>query len=380
MVHAGSDSDLEFWLALNRAPGLGSAGAGRLLEQFGCPRRIFAAKGGALARAGVTNDMLQAIKSPDWRGVERDLRWLSEENHHLIRRGAANYPPQLAEIPTPPIVLFVAGDASVLRRPQVAVVGSRKPTHGGREVAARLTAALVECGLVVTSGLALGVDGCAHAAALAAGGLTVAVAGAGVDRIYPRRHRELAEKITGNGALISEFAIGTAPLPAHFPQRNRIISGLGLGVIVVEAAKRSGSLTTARHAAEQGREVFAVPGSVHNPMARGCHHLIRQGAKLVEEVGDVMEELPAACLSFSARDASPHGDALDGVGATRDALSADAWAVYTACELEAAGVDTLVERTALTADTVSSMLLDLELKGYVASAAGGLYARARKRK
>ncbi|GAB4350631.1 MAG: DNA-processing protein DprA [Immundisolibacter sp.] len=273
------------------------------------------------------------------------------------------YPSRLAQIADPPPVLLMQGEASVLDAPQIAIVGSRNATPAGRDIAYELAAALAEAGLSVTSGLAEGIDAAAHRGALAAGGGTLAVLGTGPDRVYPRQHKELAHAISAGGLLISEQPVGTPPRPFNFPRRNRIISGLSLGVLVVEAGPRSGSLITARLAADQGREVFAVPGGIHNPLARGCHALIREGAKLVESVTDILEELPAVPSGQMAAKAAP---------STRDAQDHP----LLACLGDSpASVDLLVQRSGLTVDEVSTMLLTLQLDGLVTALPGGLYGR-----
>jgi DNA processing protein len=293
--------------------------------------------------------------------AERD--WLGDERNHLITRRDTAYPPLLRETADPPALLYVRGDPALLAQPQLAVVGSRNPTPGGCDNARAFAAALGRAGLTVTSGLALGIDACAHRAALEAGGATVAVAGTGLDRVYPASHRELAHQIAAHGALVSEFPLATAPRREHFPQRNRIIAGLSLGVLVVEAARESGSLITARLAAEAGREVFAVPGSIHSPLARGCHALIRGGAKLVETASDILEELgalAAACLAPPAPSA---------------ALTAHERALLEQLGYDPLDVDVLSARSGLTPQVVSSMLLQMELRGLVASCPGGKYQR-----
>ncbi|HEX7044917.1 MAG TPA: DNA-processing protein DprA [Burkholderiales bacterium] len=297
----------------------------------------------------------------------RDLAWLADPTHHLVTWLDPDYPPLLREIPDPPLVLYVYGRRDLLAQPQLAIVGSRNPTPLGRQNAAAFARALSDAGLVITSGLALGIDAAAHRAALEAGGTTVAVAGTGLDRVYPPVNRELADAIAERGALVSEFPLGTPARPAHFPIRNRLISGLSLGVLVVEAAEQSGSLITARLAAEQGREVFALPGSIHSPLARGCHLLIRQGAKLVETAAHVLEELgPLAAVSADARFQTPAPD---------ETLAPDERAVLDNLGYEPTSVDALIERSGLTPDTVSSILLQLELRGLVLVGPGG-YQRA----
>jgi len=285
-----------------------------------------------------------------------------------------DYPPLLRCITDAPTVLFLRGDPTCLSGALLAVVGSRHPTRPGEETARSFARALARQGLGVVSGLAVGIDAAAHRGALDAGGVTVAVAAHGPDSVYPPRHRELAERIAAGGALVSEFLPGTPPLREHFPRRNRVISGLSLGVLVVEAAVRSGSLITARLAGEQGREVFAIPGSIHNPMARGCHRLIRQGAKLVETVADLIEE-----LGWREGPAAPSGR-VDDAPAPLPELDADYVTVLDAMGYDPATVDVLVQRTGLTPQALSSMLLSLELRGIVDPLPGSGYVRAAERK
>lgn len=344
------------WLALNRLPGLHRAERTALLDARASPGDILCAHGRA-----------------DWRGVERDLAWLDHPDRHLVTLAMASFPALLRQIADPPPVLFVDGDPGVLSTPQVAVVGSRRATPCGLETAFALGEALVRSGLTVTSGLALGVDAAGHRGALAARGRTLAVAANGLDRVYPRRHHRLAREVAESGALVSEFPPGTPPLAAHFPRRNRLISGLALGVVVVEAAKRSGSLITARLAGEQGREVFAVPGPIQSPLSAGCHQLIRQGAKLVERLSDILEELgdgpwqPAGCAAPPAADGRAEG------------LDARHRKVLECVAHGPTGVDSVVERSGLTADTVCSILLALEIRGLVVPVPGGAYTRVTKR-
>jgi len=283
-----------------------------------------------------------------------------------------DYPPQLRAIPDPPALLHLQGDAASLAAPAIAIVGSRRPTPAGRETAYAFARGLAAGGLVITSGLAAGIDAEAHRGALDAGGRTVAVCGTGLDVVYPASNARLAERIAARGALVSEFPPGTPPLPHHFPRRNRLISGLALGVLVVEAQHRSGSLITARLAAEQGREVFALPGSIHNPLARGCHRLIRDGARLVESVEEVLAGLQADLFGALAPGAAqaPAGTAFSG-----GPLDREAKILLNACGFEPVDVDTLVARTGFQAGSVASMLVLLELRGEVESCAGGLYCR-----
>jgi DNA processing protein len=286
--------------------------------------------------------------------------------------GSADYPPLLAAIPDAPLVLFVEGSAAALSLPQLAMVGSRNPTHLGRETAEQFAGHLAGIGLAITSGLALGIDAASHRGALRGGGWTVAVLGCGLDTIYPRENAALAQAVSAHGALVSDLPLGTPPLKHHFPRRNRIISGLSVGTLVVEAALQSGSLITARLAAEQGREVFAIPGSIHNPMARGCHRLIRQGAKLVETADDVFAELGALLRGLHAGEQS---EAPDTQGVSGHVLDKDYEILLDALGFAPASIDSLVARTGFAADAVASMLLILELDGRVAQQPGGLFCR-----
>jgi DNA processing protein len=364
--------DLAYWVALHRTPGVGPRAFGRLLERYGAPRAVFDAGDAELAQAGVGDRSLAYLRHPDWRAVERALAWSEAPNRHIVPLRHASYPALLAEIVDPPPLLYVRGDVTVLARPQLAMVGSRNPSPSGGENAYRFARSLTQAGLTITSGLAVGIDGASHRGALAGNGATIAVAGTGVDRVYPACHADLAEQITRRGAIISELPLEAAPAARNFPRRNRIISGLCLGVLVVEAARHSGSLITARLAAEQGREVFAIPGSIHNPLSRGCHALLREGAKLVETAQDILEEL----LGFR-ENAVP--EETDRSGNDRERLPVECQSLLDQMGFDPVPVDELVERCGLTAETVSSMLLVLELQGHVSSMAGGLYARRGKR-
>ncbi len=349
-------------------PGLGVVAWRRLLGAFGSPsvaisaprRQLLECLGG---KAGLVDGILAATDNSPL----ADLAWLQHAPHrHALFLDQPGYPPQLTQIPDPPVALLVEGDATLLSAPQIAIVGSRNASPAGRETAFALAAALADCGLVITSGLAEGVDGAAHRGALAGGGPTLAVFGTGPDRIYPRQHAALAGEIRRRGALLSEQPVGTPPRGFNFPRRNRIISGLSLGVLVVEAGAQSGSLITARLAAEQGREVFAIPGGIHNPLARGCHALIRDGAKLVESVTDILEELPPLTGGHSPRDA-----------ATPPAANPDSATNRVLANLgdSPVSLDLLVVRTGLTVAEVSTMLLTLQLDGLVAALPGGLFGR-----
>ncbi len=368
MTEARTDAqELPYWLALVRMPGVGPVTAQNLLQQWTTPRRLFEA--GAAAVPGLEGPARAYLQQPDWEAVERDLHWLAQADCHAITWQDATYPPLLKQIADPPLVLFVQGEPSLLASRQLAVVGSRNPTAGGEQNAAEFARHLAGVGLTITSGLAVGIDAAAHRGALLAHGHTLAVAGTGLDRVYPARHRQLAHDIAAQGALVSEFPPGTPPRPEHFPRRNRLISGLSLGTLVVEAAVQSGSLITARLAAEQGREVFAIPGSIHNPLARGCHVLLRQGAKLVETAQDILEEL--GVLAAWGNSLAP--PAVD-TAAMKDEPQ-EFRNLLRHIGFEPTAIDTLVERSGLTADQVSSMLVVLELHGQIAASPGGLYTR-----
>jgi DNA processing protein len=310
-----------------------------------------------------------ALREPDWTAIDADLAWAERDGNRILSLASPEYPARLREIPDPPPLLFVHGDAGCLDTLQLAIVGSRNPTPGGRDTARAFAEHLAGAGLTITSGLALGIDTACHEGALAAGGRTLAVMGTGLDRVYPARNRGLAHAIAAaGGVLVTEFPLGTPPQPENFPRRNRIISGLSLGTLVVEAALRSGSLTTARHAVEQGREVFAIPGSIHNPLTRGCHALIRQGAKLVETAQDILEELPYEAVDQSSD--RPES------GTESGALSVEHAQLLDYMGFDDISVDQLAARSGLTAAAVSSMLLILELEGRVISRAGGRYVRS----
>ena len=318
---------------------------------------------------------LERLRAPgemDPAGIERDLRWLAEPGRTLLSADDPRYPAQLATVPGMPAALFVDGDPAHLSRPQVAIVGSRAATAAGRETAFDFAARLAAHGFAITSGLAAGIDAAAHRGALAAGGITIAVCGTGLDRVYPAEHRQLAADIAASGALVSEFPTGTPPVPHNFPRRNRLMSGLARGVLVVEAASRSGSLITARLAGEQGREVMAVPGSIHNALARGCHRLIKDGAALIETIDDVLAALGVSGLASTI---IPAPETNDDAKITNGALDSDEEILLNALGFGPAGLDRLVERTGMAARTVISKLQLLELEGRVESLAGGRFSR-----
>ena len=337
--------------------------------------------GAAPAGNGAPGAAGSGSPGPGLHGVDADLARLAALGASLIGAADPEMPPRLRAISDCPAVLFVRGPSAVLSAPQIAVVGSRRATRAGARIAYRLAGELAGRGLVVTSGLAQGIDAEAHRGALDAGGRTIAVLGSSLDRIYPASHRRLADRIAGQGALVSEFPFGTSPVRWNFPWRNRIISGLSLGVLVVEAAERSGSLITARLGADQGREVFAVPGSILNPLAAGCHRLLRDGAKLVERAEDVIEELPAAeraALEAPGPAARVGGEGDPESGGGREApaaLGSEEAALLDHLEYEPAGAEAIAERSGLTPERVYPILLALELGGFVRMDAAGRYLR-----
>ena len=364
--------DLKYWLALLRTPGVGVVTNARLLEAFGSASAVFNASRSDLQQLGLRREAIDFIVRPDWSGIAPDLEWLQQPNAHILTLADQRYPQLLKEICDPPPVLFIYGDPAVLNLPQLAMVGSRNPTPTGTEIAKDFAGHLAGWGMSITSGLALGIDAASHIGALDAGGVTIAVTGTGLDRVYPAQNRELAHRISEQGALVSEFPAGTPPLTPNFPRRNRIISGLSMGTLVVEAAVQSGSLITARQALDQGREVFAVPGSIHNPQSRGCHSLIRQGAKLVETAEDIFEELGGfAAVPLTTNTLEPLQSDFE--------MDDEYNKVLTSVGHEPASVDVVVGRSGLTADAVCSMLLVLELQGYLKSMTGGYYCRTGKR-
>ncbi len=316
----------------------------------------------------ITPHSFTKLSQPNWAAIDDDLAWLQQPNHHLITYDDPRYPDLLKEIPDAPCALFIQGNPNLLASPQFAIVGSRNPSHIGRQSAHDFAKELASLGLTITSGLALGIDASSHQGALAAQANTIAVLGCGLAHIYPARHRQLAEDIVQNGAIISEFPSQTKPYAHNFPLRNRIISGLSLGVLVVEAALRSGSLITARYATEQGREVFALPGSIHNPLARGCHKLIREGAKLVETTTDICEEL-TAMLKFIGQCASTRQEIVENPPQLED----DYATLINSIGFEATSTDVIIQRSGLPADAVASMLLALELRGLVQLGPGGYH-------
>lgn len=367
----------EVWFAAARAPLPGRV-LRLALEDAQVAQRLEAGSASALRSLGVGETAAAAFLERDPERAAADAEWLAQPGNRLIELGDADYPALLAESAGPPPVLFVSGNSDLLWYPQIAIVGSRNPTAGGIDTAADFAATFARSGLVVTSGLADGIDAAAHAAALDAGQPTIAVVGTGPDRVYPARNRALATRIREHGCIVSEFAPGTAARPDHFPRRNRIIAGLALGTLVVEAAQRSGALITARNASEAGREVFAIPGSIHNPLARGCHRLIREGAALIETSAEVIDALgPAAQrLASGLRGRLQAAASADTTAPAADPAAFDPRRVQLLAALghDPVALDVLAERTGLTVAELSSMLVLLELEGVV-SAQHGRYTR-----
>ncbi len=356
------------WLRLLETPQVGRESARRLLAAFGSPEAVLGAPSTA-RREVVTAEAAKSLEqAPDHLQplIEATWRWLSDEStgpRQVLALGDAAYPELLLQTADPPLLLYVQGDVSLLSAPGIGVVGSRHPTPQGKDNALAFSTHLSQAGWTIVSGMALGIDGAAHEGGLAGAGRTIAVVGTGLDRVYPRRHLELARRIAQHGAIVSEYSIGTPPLPPNFPLRNRIIAGLTRGTLVVEAALQSGSLITARMASEAGREVFAIPGSIHSPQSRGCHALLKQGAKLVESALDVLEEFPA---KTSPARATPH-DAVE-APSTADPL-------LDALGFDPVSLDALIARTGWPAPQLNARLLELELIGDVARLPGQLFQR-----
>ena len=346
-----------------------------LVDRFGSADAACRQSSASLEGAGLRADKARLLANPDPAELEAGIAWAQGRGQTLLMIDDDAYPPLLALIRDPPLSLFVRGSVDALSLPALAVVGSRNPTQGGIANARSFAGHLAGLGYTIVSGLAEGIDAAAHESALDVGGVTIAVMGNGIDRVYPARNRALAHRIAAAGAVVTEYPPGTPPRRQHFPERNRIITGLCHGTLVVEAARQSGSLISARLAAEQGREVFAIPGSIHNALARGCHRLIREGAKLVETADDILSELaPIVAHSLDAS-ASDTDNFEDSTGADADTGNAAHQELLSAMGHDPVSVDELLHRSGLTIAELSSMLLILELEGRVEKQAGGLYAR-----
>ena len=353
----------EAWLRLTLVDGLGGASIRQLLAACGPPQQVLATGSLELQRY-VSPEIASAIATGGNEAAARGaLGWLADPANHIVALGDEDYPQLLLQIPDPPPLLYVKGDCALLNRFAVAIVGSRNATAQGMANAEDFARALSDAGITVVSGLALGVDAAAHRGGIAGRASSVAVVGTGLDVVYPARNRALAHALAERGALVSEFPLGMPALASNFPRRNRLISGISRGCLVIEAALQSGSLITARLANEQGREVFALPGSIHSPLSKGCHRLIKQGAKLVDDVNDILEEF----------DFARSGAGVD----PRPAPDAAAAGLLEILGHDPCGVDALTARAGLTADTVNALLLELELSGLIEKLPGNKYQRIR---
>lgn len=402
MCTTPSSDELAAWIRLTLEPGIGAASIRNLLSGIGLPQDVYSASTATLAKI-VAPELAAQLRAPLTSEtqdlIERTLEWARQPGHHLLTLADAAYPPALLDTHDPPAVLYINGDAQLLQRPIISIVGARSATPGGRDNARAFARHLAERGWCIASGLALGIDTAAHEGALLAGhegGSTIAVMGTGIDIVYPSANLKLAHKIAQVGALVSEFPLGTPSMPHNFPRRNRIVAGLARGVLVVEAARQSGSLITARLGSELGREVFAIPGSIHSPLSRGCHLLIRQGAKLVESGEDIHEELDgptrtpqssrtAASAQKASGKAGGHADGLRRPASKPAATASNHAKLFDkgspeAQILEALGhdpvdADTLQRRTGLGISQLSGLLVQLELHDEVARLDDGRYQR-----
>jgi DNA processing protein len=357
-----ANSDLAAWLRLTLTPGIGGETQRRLLSAFGLPENIFSASRAALSGV-ISSQLAERLIGHDASAeIDAALAWAEEQNHHILTLADPAYPQRLLDAADPPAVLYAKGRVELLNRSALAIVGSRNATPQGEANAQAFAQALSDAGFTVVSGLALGIDAAAHRGGLLGKGSTAAVIGTGIDRVYPPRNQALAREIAAQGVIVSEFPHGTPALKENFPRRNRIIAGLGRGCLVVEAAERSGSLITARLAGEQGREVFAIPGSIHSPMSKGCHKLIKQGAKLVDDVRDILEELGMVQT------------AIQPVAATRP-REAEVDGLLNSIGYDTFDIDALSARSGLTAERLYAILLQMELDGIIASLPGGRFQR-----
>jgi DNA processing protein len=359
-------------MALSRAPALDVSSLSTALALLGGVSGLLGSSDGARQSAGIPKPASEFMSRACFSPSAAEQAWLKDPTHHVVPFTDPRYPASLRVLSRSPVALYVDGNADVLNDPQLSIVGSRNPTPAGRDIAFEFAESLAACGLGITSGLAEGIDAAAHRGALEGQGITLAVLGSGTDVIYPRNNRALSEQIRVRGALISEFPLGTPPRRENFPQRNRIIAALSLGTLVVEAARRSGSLITARLAGDHNRELFAVPGSIRNPLSRGCHELIRQGAKLTETVADILSE-----LDFSAFFAGAHNgpSTLAPAPDMEAGMDKEHKILLDALGFDPADLDVLVVRTGFKPEAVSSMMLILELEGHVQAAPGGRYSR-----
>ena len=371
MEERADQSPFHYWLALLHAGASGNDDLSRLLENFGTAQAVvLAVADGLIDRSHLSEKVLECLQKPDWEEIDFEAEWLEREGRYLITLEDKRYPALLRQIPSPPIGLFVSGDPDILMNPQIAVVGSRRPTFDGKKDAGYFAGELAGKGIAVTSGMANGIDTQAHRSALSQQGKTVAVLGSGLNCIYPKINAGLADKIREEGALVSEFPLSCRPFPGNFPRRNRIISGLSLGVLVVEATEKSGSLITAKHALEQNREVFAVPGSIRNPLKKGCHGLIQNGAKLVGSIDDIFAEITQfkELVKTGPETRLSQPESINGLDEQEKVLLDN-------IGYEPISLDEIVFMTRISVEEVMGKLLRLELDGLVSAVSPGLYIR-----
>lgn len=369
------DSSLDAWLRLTLIPGVGGESQRKLLTAFGLPEAVFSAGYDALRCVVGSKTARLLLEADNSQAVAAARQWAQTSDQYIVTLADTTYPRALLDIADPPTLIYVRGRLDLLQRPALAIVGSRNPTPQGIKNAENFSAALAQSGLIIVSGLALGIDTAAHQAALSVQGDTIAVIGTGIDRIYPARNLDLARKIVKQGCIISEFPLGTPAAAYNFPRRNRLISGLARGVLVVEAAAESGSLITARLAGEQGKEVFSIPGSIHSPQARGCHKLIKQGAKLVETVQDILEELDWHDQYSEKDQASAFSPPAPSVTATVQETRTDTDELLALIGFDPCSIDELAARSGLSIEILSQQLLQLELDGRLANLPGGRFQR-----
>lgn len=376
--------DFFYWLALHQAPGIGPATFHLLLDHYPSLQELFdspdSLKNTPLS-AAKRSSLSDYLKAADWKQVDNALQWAEETENHILTLRHPEYPELLKQIDQPPAVLYIKGHLEILSSVQLAIVGSRNPSVDGRETAFEFARYLASKGMVITSGMALGIDSQSHLGALSVKGnrevkgKSIAVTGTGLDRIYPARHKDLAYQLAAEGAIVSEYPLGSGPVAGHFPQRNRIISGLSVGTLVVEAALKSGSLITARHALEQSREVFAIPGSIHNPLVRGCHRLIKDGAKLVEKADDILEELSSLMIASQLGETSINNAFMHDKSVFIDPLLPKIQQqILGNIGFSPVSVDHLAERTALEIAELNANLVLLEVNDYIHSHPGGYYS------
>ena len=372
------DVKIEAWLTVSQAPGIGVIKFHKLLSQIGQPEDILRATTQELYKAGLEEKTIRFLRNPPLDKIVPNLNWMKSSNHEIRTLRCQQYPEGIKELKDAPPLLYIKGNEDLLKEPQIAVVGSRQPTPGGRANAKEFSQDIVKVGLLINSGMASGIDTIAHETALASGSTTVAVTATGPDKIYPAKNKRLAERIADQGVLVSEFPVGTTPVRANFPRRNRLISALSLGVVVIEAGVQSGALITARLAAEQGKDVFAVPGSIHNPQAQGCHHLIQQGAKLVQKTEEILLELQPQLERHLQKKEDNKTLSSDNGGLKNNwiKLSDTHKEILESMGYEPVDVDTLARRCRLSVQTVSVALLTLEVENYVGEE-NGIYTRTR---